>query len=84
MVKAFSECITTYYAARREGRRADGPLLAFRADAGGRLVEELGKRGVRVSEEEAGRFDPPEWFGDEVTGDERYLNETLATRGRPS
>ena len=35
------------------------------------------------SEEEARRFDPPEWLGDEVTGDERYLNETLATRGAP-
>jgi adenylate cyclase len=36
------------------------------------------------SEEEARRFEPPDWIGEEVTGDERYLNETLATRGRPS
>jgi adenylate cyclase len=36
------------------------------------------------SEDEAGRFEPPEWIGEEVTGDERYLNETLATRGRPA
>jgi adenylate cyclase len=36
------------------------------------------------SEEEAGRLEPPDWIGDEVTGDERYLNETLATQGRPS
>ena len=35
------------------------------------------------SEDEARGFEPPEWIGDEVTGDERYLNETLATRGRP-
>ena len=35
------------------------------------------------SEGEARRFDPPDWIGAEVTGDERYLNETLATRGRP-
>ncbi len=36
------------------------------------------------SEDEAGDFQPPDWIGEEVTGDERYLNETLATRGRPS
>jgi adenylate cyclase len=35
------------------------------------------------SEQEAGRFEPPEWLGEEVTGDRRYLNETLATEGRP-
>jgi adenylate cyclase len=35
------------------------------------------------SEEEARGFEPPEWVGPEVTGDERYLNETLATRGAP-
>jgi CYTH domain-containing protein len=28
-------------------------------------------------------FEPPEWFGDEVTGERSYLNETLATEGRP-
>jgi adenylate cyclase len=36
-----------------------------------------------ASEEEARRFEPPDWLGEEATGDERYLNETLATRGRP-
>jgi adenylate cyclase len=36
------------------------------------------------SEEEARRFEPPEWVGEEVTGDERYLNETLATKGKPA
>ena len=35
------------------------------------------------SEEEAERFDPPEWLGEEVTGDERYLNARLATAGAP-
>jgi adenylate cyclase len=35
------------------------------------------------SEEEARDFDPPEWLGEEVTGDRRYLNETLATEGPP-
>ena len=37
-----------------------------------------------ASEDEARRFEPPGWVGQEVTGDERYLNETLATQGRPS
>lgn len=36
------------------------------------------------SEEAAREFEPPAWIGQEVTGDERYLNETLATKGRPS
>ena len=35
------------------------------------------------SEDEARAFQPPGWIGEEVTGDRRYLNETLATRGRP-
>jgi CYTH domain-containing protein len=45
--------------------------------------------GLRVAEIEfedepaADRFEPPDWLGDEVTGDERYLNEQLAITGRP-
>jgi adenylate cyclase len=35
------------------------------------------------SEERARAFDPPAWLGDEVTGDERFLNENLAERGLP-
>jgi adenylate cyclase len=35
------------------------------------------------SEEKARAFEPPEWLGQEVTGDHRYLNETLATEGGP-
>ena len=35
------------------------------------------------SEEEARALEPPEWLGEEVTGDHRYLNETLATEGAP-
>jgi adenylate cyclase len=31
------------------------------------------------SEEDANGFDPPAWLGEDVTGDERYLNETLAS-----
>jgi adenylate cyclase len=36
------------------------------------------------SEEEARAFEPPDWLGEDVTGDSRYLNETLATEGAPS
>ena len=35
------------------------------------------------SEDEAREFAPPDWLGEEVTGDARYLNETLAARGAP-
>ncbi|HEY1285285.1 MAG TPA: CYTH domain-containing protein [Solirubrobacterales bacterium] len=62
--------------------------------AGGRTVEldvyEGELAGLVVAEvefgsvEQAQAFEPPGWIGEEVTGDERYLNETLATRGRPS
>jgi CYTH domain-containing protein len=34
-----------------------------------------------ASEEEAGAFRPPEWFGPEVTADPRYTNQSLALRG---
>jgi CYTH domain-containing protein len=36
------------------------------------------------SEEAAREFDPPAWLGKEVTGDHRYLNETLASEGLPA
>lgn len=35
------------------------------------------------SEEQAREFEPPAWLGDEVTGDERFLNESLAVDGAP-
>lgn len=35
------------------------------------------------SQEASAAFDPPEWLGDEVTGDARYANESLAIRGVP-
>ena len=35
------------------------------------------------SEAESDGFDPPEWLGREVTGDDRYANETLAVHGLP-
>jgi CYTH domain-containing protein len=35
------------------------------------------------SERQAEEFEPPSWIGAEVTGDARYSNQSLATRGRP-
>ena len=35
------------------------------------------------SEEQARAFEPPAWLGDEVTGDGRFLNESLAIDGVP-
>jgi CYTH domain-containing protein len=32
---------------------------------------------------EADAFDPPPWFGDELTGDPAWSNAALATTGRP-
>jgi CYTH domain-containing protein/CHAD domain-containing protein len=37
-----------------------------------------------ASREEADRFRPPAWLGRELTGDERYANQSLATRGLPT
>ena len=34
-------------------------------------------------EETADAFEAPGWFGEEVTGNRGYLNETLATKGLP-
>lgn len=36
-----------------------------------------------ADEASAGAFDPPAWFGAEVTDDERYKNRRLACDGRP-
>lgn len=35
------------------------------------------------SEAASDAFKPPDWLGPEVTGDDRYANETLATHGLP-
>jgi adenylate cyclase len=54
-------------------------LDVFEGDLDGLVVAEI----EFPSEEEAERFEPPPWLGRELTGDERYLNESLATAGRP-
>lgn len=52
-------------------------------------VYEGALRGLRTAEiefsssAEADRFAPPPWLGPELTGDDRYANQTLATAGLP-
>jgi adenylate cyclase len=55
-------------------------LDVYEGDLEGLVVAEI----EFGSEDEARGFEPPEWVGEEVTGDQRYLNETLATEGPPS
>ena len=74
-----------------EGRRVT--KTRYRLPHGDRQIEldlySGGLAGLAVAEVEfpdeaaADAFEPPPWFGDEVTGERRYLNETLATQGRP-
>ncbi len=45
----------------------------------GLITAEVEFGSVAESEE----FDPPPWFGDEITGDPRYANQALAVAGRP-
>jgi adenylate cyclase len=54
-------------------------LDVYAGDLDGLVVAEV----EFPSEEEAEEFQPPGWLGEEVTGDHRYLNETLATKGLP-
>jgi CYTH domain-containing protein len=35
------------------------------------------------SKEQAGRFTPPDWFGDEITEDSRFRNAALAKAEKP-
>jgi adenylate cyclase len=54
-------------------------LDRFAGDLDGLLVAEVEFDSTDASE----RFEPPPWFGREVTGDARYSNRSLAERGRP-
>jgi len=63
---------------QHEGLRVE--IDVYEGDLEGLVVAEI----EFPSEEEANEFEPPNWLGEEVTGDHRYLNETLATSGVPS
>jgi len=58
--------------------------LAIEVDVYARGLKGLVVAEIEFDSEEAARaFEPPDWLGEDVTGDERYLNETLATAGAP-
>ena len=67
-----------HYVPLREELRAEVDVYAGALD------------GLRTAEiefesiEQADRFRPPSWLGDELTGDERYANQSLATQGLPA
>ena len=75
-----------------EGKRVE--KVRYDIEYGGKLIEldiysgEL--EGLAVaevefdSEQESVSFEPPSWFGEEVTHDERYKNKNLALHGKPS
>jgi adenylate cyclase len=72
--------------ARVEKRRYSVPheeltieVDVFEGPLSGMLLAEVEFDSERASE----AFRPPEWLGDEVTGDGRYANESLALRGAP-
>jgi len=60
------------------GLRAEIDIYAGALDGLRTAEVEFGSR------EQAERFAPPPWLGAEVTGDERYANQTLATQGLPT
>jgi CYTH domain-containing protein len=54
-------------------------LDVYAGDLEGLLVAEV----EFPDDDSAEQFEPPDWFGEEVTGKHEYLNETLATEGLP-
>jgi CYTH domain-containing protein/CHAD domain-containing protein len=67
---------------RHRARLAEGleaEVDVYEGDLAGLLVAEV----EFASSEESARFQPPSWFGAEVTGDPRYANRYLAEAGPP-
>lgn len=67
-----------HYVPLREHLRAEIDVYAGALD--GLRTAEIEFESV----EQADRFRPPSWLGAELTGDERYANQSLATRGLPA
>ena len=71
---------------RIEKRRHELPLGVHTAelDLFGGVLDGLAIVEVEFdSEEAAGAFEPPQWFGEELTGVPGWSNAALATHGRP-
>jgi CYTH domain-containing protein len=59
--------------------------LTVEVDEYGGALDGLRTAEVEFADEADGdAFEPPAWLGEEITGDPRYANQTLATRGRPA
>jgi adenylate cyclase len=54
-------------------------LNVFRGNLEGLVLAEI----EFPSREKSGRFEPPDWLGEEVTQDRRYKNQNLAQKGAP-
>jgi CYTH domain-containing protein/CHAD domain-containing protein len=67
-----------HYVPLGEGLRAEIDVYEGTLDGLRTAEVEFGSR------QEADRFAPPPWLGAELTGDERYANQTLATEGLPA
>jgi adenylate cyclase len=75
-----------------EGRRVQKTRRRVRIGAAEAEIDEYGGAldglvvaEVEFADEDAARaFEPPAWFGDEVTDDGRYSNRSLATDGLPA
>jgi adenylate cyclase len=76
-----------------EGRRVEKTRHLIPAGAGPAIELDVysgGLTGLMVAEVEFGSedaadgFEPPEWFGSEVTDDARFKNQTLACEGVPA
>jgi adenylate cyclase len=55
-------------------------LDVYGGDLAGLLVAEV----EFLSEDESARFNPPSWFGQEVTNDRAFRNKQLAEKGMPA
>jgi CYTH domain-containing protein/CHAD domain-containing protein len=67
-----------HYVPLGEGLRAEIDVYAGELEGLRTAEVEFGSR------EEADRFQPPPWLGEELTGDSRYANQSLATVGLPA
>ena len=67
-----------HYVPLGEGLRAEIDVYEGALDGLRTAEVEFGSR------QEADGFAPPPWLGAELTGDERYANQTLATEGLPA